>query len=92
MPVGEQIDRAHIQKNPKLFPSFILHQELKRIDDDIVDCMNDPMTEYSGCGDEIGFDMRRNGTDIFLELCSRDDAEYDGDCVTESHWCPTRRP
>jgi len=88
----EQIDKGYIQIHPEEYTSAILRKELKQIDEDINECMDDPMTEYSGCGDEIAFDMRRKGSAIFTELCYRGDEEFDGDCMTDSYWCPTRRP
>ena len=92
MSTTEQINRKYVQKHPENYPTIILQQELASISDDMGDCMDDPITIASGCGDEIGFDMRRQGSAIFAELCKRGVEEFDGDSMTESYWCPIRRP
>jgi len=89
---NEQINTSDVLKHPEKYPTSVLQEILEELDQDICDCMEDPITQMSGCGDEIGFDMRRKGSAIFNELCKRGVEEFDGDCMTESYWCPIRRP
>ena len=91
MSIKEQMDTGDVLKNPKKYSTSILQETLAELEQNIYGCMEDPITKMSGCGDEIGFDMRKKGSSIFIELCNRGVEKFDGDAITESYWCPLRR-